>query len=680
MDVRTQWLKSDATSLKSRTVAMVNVPEDMFSEAGIRELGGMVGQTAGPRPSVATDGAPAIKGSGTVTAGGITHVWLGVKVKKLAKTWEERDKECLRLEGGVGKLLKTALKNERKGKTPEKKGTFSAESATHPADKYILPKKQPTWKQGLLGLFGKKMTLESSPVYIREKNEEVAALRSAGDFETGNVAFARFTTREQAHHFARTAKTANKSLRLLETHVEVVPDDIVWTNVAMNPYQRKIGAVVSWALTIGLIIVWTIPVAFVGAVSNIDTIKTQKGFTWIAKIPSVPLGIVKSILPTVFLAVLFMLLPMILRAWIKYAGAIRKSEIELKLFSRFWLFWIIHGFLIVTLSSGLIAALGNLSGTFNSIPTLLATKLPDASIFFLTFVLTATWASAAKSLARLMPFIMFQLRGFLAGGTPRKAFEQKYRLDSFGWATTWPNVCLILAIMIIYSVIQPLITVVGIIAMLLFYMAYKYTLIWVADQDDTLETGGRYYIKALRTVFVALYLEQICLAGLFFLQSGPDGKRTKGGIASGVIIAVMCGLTAIFQAWIDHVKFKRVSLIHGWDTQYGNTSSETALNPPNEKLGYQTTPVATNSSNTTDPVEAEAEALEEKHAFDHPALWKKQATIWIADDPLGLGRHESQRINAAGVESSTQYAHMNEKGDVWVDRGPPDEPWQGGVE
>ena len=60
------------------------------------------------------------------------------------------------------------------------------------------------------------------------------------------------------------------------------------------------------------------------------------------------------------------------------------SDIELKLFTRFWLFQVIHGFLVITLASGLINALGNLGSTSSSVPTLLATQLPGASIFFLT--------------------------------------------------------------------------------------------------------------------------------------------------------------------------------------------------------------------------------------------------------------------------------------------------------
>lgn len=53
------------------------------------------------------------------------------------------------------------------------------------------------------------------------------------------------------------------------------------------------------------------------------------------EVSSVPLGIIKGILPPVLLAVLMMLLPIVLRIWIKLQGEIRKSEVELKLFTRY---------------------------------------------------------------------------------------------------------------------------------------------------------------------------------------------------------------------------------------------------------------------------------------------------------------------------------------------------------
>ena len=65
-------------------------------------------------------------------------------------------------------------------------------------------------------------------------------------------------------------------------------------------------------------------------------------------------------------------------------------------------------------------------------------------------------------------------------------------------------------------------------------------------------------------------------------------------------------------------------------------------------------------------------------AFDHPALWKKQPIIWIADDPLGIGKFETKRINDLRVEASTEFAHMDARGNLHVERSPPDEAWYGG--
>ncbi|BEJ14084.1 hypothetical protein CspHIS471_0312580 [Cutaneotrichosporon sp. HIS471] len=673
VDIRTRWLKSDSASRKSRTVMITNVPKDVFSEAGIKELAASVAaQTSSglPRPS-------GISADTHRAPGGVTDVWLARKVKAVETVWQDRDKECNRLEGGVGKLLKLAQKNQLKGKTPEAKGTWNQESA-NPADQYVLPKKQPKWKQGFLGLFGKKMDLDTSPLYIREKNDELVKLRAnEDDYELGNVAFVRFATQDEALNFARLVKKSDrKRFMMVKTSFEVVPDDVIWSNVSINPYQRKARTFVSWALTVTLIIFWTIPMAFVGFVSNVDTLSAwtvngTKPFSWILKIPAVPLGIIKAVLPSVALAVLFMLLPIVLRAWIKLQGETRKSEVELKLFTRYWLFWIIHGFLIVTLSAGILPALSNISSTLDSIPTLLADQLPGANVFFLVFILTATWSAAAKTLARIVPWVMWQLRGILAGGTPRKAFAQKYNMDSFLWSTTMPNICLIVAVAIIYSTIQPLVTVIGLIGMVLFYSAYKYQLLWTSDQPEEMETGGLYYRKMLRTVFVAMYFQIICLGALFFLMN-----NTVGYVGGAVIIA--CGvITAVHQAYLDHVAFKRDVVMYGWTHLY--SSSQTHLNPAEnvvkEKMpGEKTPPIMDDAAGLTGQ-----DRIDVRHEFDNPAMYKAQPVIWIANDPLGLGNYEANRINADGVDASTEFAHMDAKGKLDVDRSPPDEDWDGGV-
>lgn len=131
------------------------------------------------------------------------------------------------------------------------------------------------------------MTLESSPAFIKEKSAEVSRMRENADsLPQGNTAFIRFSSQAEAHAFARLVSSTNKSYKNIKAGVEVVPEDIQWTNISMSASQRKARTIVSWSLTIGLIIIWAVPVAFVGIVSNVDTLCTTAPFlAWICDLP-----------------------------------------------------------------------------------------------------------------------------------------------------------------------------------------------------------------------------------------------------------------------------------------------------------------------------------------------------------------------------------------------------------
>ncbi|KAI5449824.1 phosphate metabolism protein 7 [Naganishia albida] len=667
---RQSWLTSSTHQrlARARTVMLVNVPKDLMSGSTLRELAGSITHSAAP-----------------------VKVWLSREAKKIEDVYDERTKEHARLEAGEGKMLMQAVKNVKKKKVPSSTSSSDPERTTTSADalieKYLTPKQRSkvTWKQGFLGLIGRKMDREQSPAFIREKNEELERMRGDLDqFELGNVAFLRFKSQAEAHTFARCVNK-DRERKLIKSGIEVVPEDIEWNNTSKNPYQRKIGGIISWALTIGLIIVWSIPVSFVGGVSNVDALCTTASWlAWICTIPKVALGIIKGVLPPVLLAILFALLPIVLRLWIKMSGVVRKSDIELKLFSRFWLFQVIHGFLIITLSSGLMAALGNWDEFINDVPTMLADKLPSASIFFLTFIITATFSSAAQAYSRVVPVALFFLKNILGGNTPRKVYLSEFKMQSFAWATVWPPVCLIVCITIVYSVIQPIICGLALVAFALMYSAYKYLLGWCADQPDALETGGMYYPKALNTVFVALYLEEVCLAGLLFLSSDPNGKRSKSGLAGGVIMVVTGIFTIAAHIYMKR-RFNSETVTYTHASLIGGTASSTKLNQTTTtgtEGGYgQRSDALVHDDDSSDAGEQYGNTTGmHAHAFDHPAFWKRQPIVWMADDELGIARKEVERLNDEhGVEASTQYAHLDAEGNLTVERAPPDDEFYGGM-
>jgi hypothetical protein len=124
--IRQEWLSSEQhlSLARTRTVAVTNVPEQYQSGSTLKELGSTVASLTGhsaPRPSNVTEGTM-VANVQTDADGSIQRVWLPRKIKEVEKVWDERNQECVRLEGGVGKLVTLANKNYRKGKTPEKKG------------------------------------------------------------------------------------------------------------------------------------------------------------------------------------------------------------------------------------------------------------------------------------------------------------------------------------------------------------------------------------------------------------------------------------------------------------------------------------------------------------------------------------------------------------------------------
>lgn len=180
-----------------------------------------------------------------------------------------------------------------------------------------------------------------------------------------NSAFILFNT-QIAAHLAAQALTHHEPYRMADKYTEVAPADVLWNNLGLNPYEKKIRLIISYAATAALIIFWAIPgalifilgkslghftdvlysssliVAFVGIVSNIGSLcKTYSWLSWLCSIPPTVLGIVEGILPPVLLAVLMMLLPIILRRLAQFEGIPSRTGVELSLMTRYFLFQVI---------------------------------------------------------------------------------------------------------------------------------------------------------------------------------------------------------------------------------------------------------------------------------------------------------------------------------------------------
>ena len=79
-------------------------------------------------------------------------------------------------------------------------------------------------------------------------------------YTPANAAFILFNKQIAAHMAAHTLTHHEPyCMSAALKFIEVAPDDVIWDNLAMNPYERRLRSALSWAASIGLIIVWAFP-------------------------------------------------------------------------------------------------------------------------------------------------------------------------------------------------------------------------------------------------------------------------------------------------------------------------------------------------------------------------------------------------------------------------------------
>jgi hypothetical protein len=153
----------------------------------------------------------------------------------------------------------------------------------------------------------------------------------------------------------------------------------------------------------------------------------------------------------------------------------------------------------------------------------------------------------ARGFLQVLPLVEYYVKITLLGSTPRSVYSIKYSPRTSNWGALFPQMTLLVAITLGYSVISPMINGVAFVTFFLLYMLYKYLFTWVNDHPPSSDTGGLFFPKAIQHVFVGLYIQQICLCSLFFL---PLGSKKPCAIPEG---ALMC-LLIVFTVSIMHLR------------------------------------------------------------------------------------------------------------------------------
>ncbi|KAL2153805.1 hypothetical protein VTH82DRAFT_4961 [Thermothelomyces myriococcoides] len=496
--------------ISSRTVLFTSVPEPYLNEARLRKVFG-----------------PAAK-----------NIWITADTSELDKLVKERDEVAMRLEKAEVKLIRLAhkarqealkkkKKKKKKGASPEEEQqeeagaepiVGDAESGSLAA-RWVPRSKRPTHRLGPLGLVGKKVdTIDWCRAELERLIPEVEAAQAKyrdGGYKSVPAVFIEFRTQSDAECAAQIL-AHHQGFHMSPGYIGIRPGEIVWNALAIPWWQKVIRRYAVLAFISAMILFWAVPVAFVGLVSNINYLQSISFLEWLKDIPDVIMGVVTGLLPSVLLAILMSLVPIVMRLCAKLAGEPSDSRVELFTQNAYFAFQVIQVFLVATLSSSATAVAKQIFDNPTSATTILANNLPKSSNLYISYFIVQGLSIATSVLTQVVGFFIFTLMYKFLANTPRALYQKWSTLSAISWGSTMP---VYTNISITYSCIAPLMLGWATIAMFLFYFAWRYNILFVTDTQ--IDTRGLIYPRAIKQLFTGLYLAEVCMIGLYGASVAP---------------------------------------------------------------------------------------------------------------------------------------------------------------
>ncbi|KAJ5106835.1 hypothetical protein N7456_003510 [Penicillium angulare] len=462
----------------------------------------------------------------------VKNVWLATDTSDLEDKVKERDAAAFKLEGAETKLI--VLANKARAKALKKQGTteegnteeagvgqFDDESGSVAA-RYIQAKDRPTHR--LKFLIGEKVDTinwaRSEIERLTPEIEELQAKHRAGDAPLVSSVFVEFFHQSDAQG-AFQSVAHNLPLHMTPRYIGLDPTQVIWSNLRIKWWERIVRNSATTAFVIALIIFWAIPTAVVGCISNINFLVEKVPFlSFINDVPSWIRGVITGLLPSILMAVLMALVPIIMRLMAKWGGDPSVSAVELTTQNYYYAFQVVQVFLVVTLSSAATSVVTSIIQKPASAATLLASNIPRASNFYVSYIVLQGLSFSAGALLQIGGLIVGKILGRLLDKTPRKMYTRWSSLAGLTWGTVYPVFTMLATIGIIYSCIAPLVLGFACIGLYLFYFAYRYNVLYVSNA--TIDTQGKAYTRALQHLTVGCYLLIVCLIGLFAMASGSN--------------------------------------------------------------------------------------------------------------------------------------------------------------
>ena len=561
--------------------------------------------------------------------GGVKSIWLNRNVDALQKLVEKRDKFIENFETIYCKYAKKSLE---KGLNQVQRPTIKIDSKP-----IIYCCCRSSRKLDAIDYY--KRTISQLNTEIDHGKTQIE------ECELSNSAFIQFR-HPSAAHMAMQCLAGSIPFSMTTRYMNVKLENIIWPNVNLSPRTRNIRRLIAICISVLLILFWSIPVSFVGLVTNVDYLTNKlPSLRFIYNLPNALLGLITGVFPVVLLVIVMALPQVLLKLLAKFSGIPTFEGVERYVQRWFFAFQVIQVFLIVTISSSFASVVTQIINHPTLAATILAMNVPTASNFFLCFIALKTIVVDSFLILQVGQLVSFNLIGKLFDNTPRKIWKRYFTFNELHWGNTYPIFTNYVVITLVYSIIAPLILLVTGLAFIFSYVAYIYRLFYVSEFQY--DTGGLSFPRAIHQSFTGVYLMEIMLAGLFFAAEDETGAQSA--IPEGVLMIILLICTIIIHLTIGSA-FDKL-------TEYLPIDSEEFSQLQTSSVKH----IETICENT------------DREAYLHPCITARKPIVWFPNDRLGLTAGEIQRTQSSGlnIDISMEGAKFNEKNRIEISDLPP---------
>ncbi|KAJ2450638.1 phosphate metabolism protein 7 [Coemansia sp. RSA 2336] len=470
--LRMWWLTHPQTTQKagSSTILLSNIPRNLTSTQRLCELFSMF-------------------------PGGVRQVFVNRGSKELKKVVKKRDKLVCKLEAELTKLAVKSLKTQ---KLQAYEGQLVCVEEIAKCNRFI-------WKaqQNI-----DKMSKRSSALVMF--NEQIAA------------------------HMAAQCVLDYKPFSMSQVSLGVDPQDVLWYNLEVSPWSRRIRGYLSFLVTLALTLLWTAIAAVLSSLVQIKSLAALEPFKWLQKSP-LALGIFSGIVPSLILAVLMAILPSILRLLLVLEGTQRRSLVGLRLLHRYFFFQVWNVYLVTIFSSSIFQIAVKSVQQPGRIIELIQTQVPQSATNILTYVLLLAFVGAAKEILQGVPLAMRYIRLLVRAKSPRQQVRAEQPLD-FKWSDAIPTHSLVFLMGFSYAFLAPIVNWFVAVYFGLFYLIYRYQFLYVYNHANW-SMGGLSFPKSVTQMMVGLYISELYMVLMMVAKLNSS--------ASAIMRVVVCSLVAL---------------------------------------------------------------------------------------------------------------------------------------